>query len=138
MSGDQLTEGVTGATVVVANDYEFEILKQKTGLNEKGILAHSRVLVVTRGAHGSTVITAESRTDVPAVPPRRVVDPTGVGDAFRGGFMKGLILGLPYTACAQLGSVAATYVLEHLGGQSHSYSWEEFKTRHAAHFGRIP
>jgi adenosine kinase len=135
MSGDELKEGAVGAAVLIANDYEFEILKQKTGLSEHDMLDGTNVLVVTRGEHGSSVITRERRVDISAVAPRRIVDPTGVGDGFRGGFMKGLALGLPYTACAQLGSVAATYVLEHLGGQSHAYSWAEFKTRHDDHFG---
>ena len=63
---------------------------------------------------------------MPAVTPHRIVDPTGVGDAFRGGLMKGLALGLPLRRCAQIGSVAATYALEHLGGQSHAYTWDEF------------
>jgi len=135
MSGDALREGAVGAAVLIANDYEFELLKQKTGLGERGILEHSQVLVVTHGEHGSSVITADGRTDVPAVTPRRIVDPTGVGDGFRGGFLKGLALGLPYTACARMGSVAATYVLEHLGGQSHAYTREEFSTRYEEHCG---
>jgi len=72
---------------------------------------------------------------VPAVPPHRIVDPTGVGDAFRGGFLKGMARGASYTVCARLGSVAATYALEHLGGQSHAYSWHEFLARYEAHYG---
>jgi adenosine kinase len=72
------------------------------------------------------------------VTPRRIVDPTGVGDAFRGGLMKGLALGLPYAKSAELGSVAATYALEHLGGQSHAYSWNEFAQRYQEHFGPLP
>ena len=72
------------------------------------------------------MLTRRGRVDVPAVTPHRIVDPTGVGDAFRGGLMKGLALGLPYDIAAQLGSVAATYALEHLGGQSHAYTWDEF------------
>jgi adenosine kinase len=135
MSGDALREGAVGARVLIANDYEFELLKQKTGLDEAGILEQSHVLVVTHGEHGSSVVTRDGRHDVPAVPPRRIVDPTGVGDGFRGGFLKGMALGLPYTACAQIGSVAATYVLEHLGGQSHAYSRTEFSVRYAEHFG---
>ena len=63
---------------------------------------------------------------MPAVTPDRIEDPTGVGDAFRGGFMKGLAMGVPFPVCAQLGSVAATYALEHLGGTSHAYTWNEF------------
>jgi adenosine kinase len=68
------------------------------------------------------------------VPPTRIEDPTGVGDAFRGGFMKGLAVGASYEVCARMGSVAATYALEYLGGTSHAYSLAEFKTRYAAHF----
>jgi len=136
MSGDELRDGVVGAALVICNDYELELLGKKTGLSETGILAHAGALVVTRGEHGSSVYTrGGDRVDVAPVAPRRIVDPTGVGDAFRGGLMKGLALGLPYDVCARLGSVAATYALEHLGGQSHAYTWDEFKSRYAAHFG---
>ena len=134
MSGDELKDGTIGAAIVICNDYEYEILKQKTGLDEAEILRHSDALIVTRGEHGSTIITKETRVNVSAVVPRRIVDPTGVGDAFRGGLMKGLALGLPYAESAQIGSVAATYALEHLGGQSHSYSFQEFMERYEAHF----
>jgi adenosine kinase len=71
------------------------------------------------------------------VRPRRIEDPTGVGDAFRGGFMKGLAMGAEYRVCAQIGSVAATYALEHLGGMSHNYTWDEFVTRYEATFGKF-
>jgi adenosine kinase len=137
MSGDELTEGVVGAAIVICNDYEFELLKQKTGLGESDILARSEALIVTRGEHGSSVITREGRSDVPAIEPRRIIDPTGVGDAYRGGFMKGIALGVPFSVCAQIGTVAATYALEHLGGQSHAYSWDEFRERYEQNFGTL-
>jgi len=135
MSGDELREGAVGATVVICNDYEYELLKQKTGLTEDEILQRSEALIITRGENGSSVIMPSGQIDVPAVPPKRIVDPTGVGDAFRGGLLKGLALGLPYAVSAQLGSVAATYALEHLGGQSHAYTWDEFRERYARSFG---
>ena len=138
MSGDELREGVTGAAVVICNDYEFELLRQKTGMNETDFLAVCEVLIVTRGEHGSSVLTARDRIDVPSVMPRRIVDPTGVGDAFRGGLLRGISLGLSHQVSAQMGSVAATYALEHLGGQSHAYSWQEFRERYEEHFGRLP
>ena len=75
---------------------------------------------------------------MPAVAPRRIVDPTGVGDAYRGGLLRGIALGLNYGVCAQIGSVAATYALEHLGGQSHAYTWGEFQRRYEEHFGPLP
>jgi adenosine kinase len=138
MSGDELKDGVRGATIVIVNDYELELLRQKTGLNEQDILTQTTALIVTRGEHGSSVITAAGRVDVAAVTPYRIVDPTGVGDAFRGGLLKGIALGLSYEIAARIGSVAATYALEHLGGQSHAYTWAEFKGRYEEHFGVVP
>ena len=137
MSGDELRDGITGAKIVICNDYEFELIKQKTGLAEADILRLAEVLIVTRGEEGSSVITTAGTTNVPAVMTPRVVDPTGVGDAFRGGLMKGIALGLPYAVAAQLGSVAATYALEHLGGLAHSYTIDEFKHRYEEHFGAL-
>ena len=137
MSGSELADGVKGAAIVIVNDYELELLRQKTGKSEPDLLLDARALIVTRGEKGSTVITAERSIDVPAVTPHRIVDPTGVGDAFRGGLMKGIALGLPYDVCARIGAVAATYALEHLGGQSHSYTWKEFAARYEQHFGPL-
>jgi adenosine kinase len=135
MSGDELRDGIVGATIVICNDYEFELIRQKTGLDERGVLEHARALVVTRGERGCSIFEASGRSDVAAVAPHRIVDPTGVGDAFRGGFLKGMAHEADYVLCAQLGSVAAAYALEHLGGQSHAYSWPEFRDRFEAHFG---
>jgi adenosine kinase len=138
MSGDELKEGAVGATIVICNDYEFELLRQKTGMSEADILASgSEALIITKGEHGSSVLTLAGQTDVPAVMPRRIVDPTGVGDAFRGGFLRGTALGLSYQVCAQIGSVAAAYALEHLGGQSHAYTWAEFRERYEEQFGPL-
>jgi adenosine kinase len=135
MEGDQLRDGLTGAAIVIVNDYELELLRQKTGMSEADILVVAGALIVTRGEHGSSIITGAGRVDVPAVPPARIVDPTGVGDAFRGGLMRGISLGLSYEQSARMGSVAATYALEHMGGLSHAYTWEEFRARYQEHFG---
>jgi adenosine kinase len=137
MSGDELRDGLLGATIVICNDYEFELIRQKTSLDERGILDHTQALIVTRGENGCTILQAHGAVDVPAVSPHRLVDPTGVGDAFRGGFMKGMAASADYQTCAQLGSVAATYALEHLGGQSHAYTWAEFTTRYESQFGAL-
>jgi adenosine kinase len=134
MDGAALAEGISGAFMVIVNDYEFELVRQKTGLSEEDVQRQVELLVVTRGENGCSVFSKGSRVDVPAVTPARIEDPTGVGDAFRGGFMKGLATGATYEVCARMGSVAATYALEYLGGTSHSYTVAEFKTRYAAHF----
>ena len=137
MDGAQLKDGIVGAHIVICNDYEFELIRQKTGMQEADVLAVASTLIITRGEHGSTVITRDSRIDVPAVPPDRIVDPTGVGDAFRGGLMKGIASGRSLEVSAKMGSVAATWALEHLGGTSHAYTWPEFVQRYEAHFGAI-
>jgi adenosine kinase len=134
MAGDELSDGLIGASILVCNDYEYELLKQKTGLNEQEILKQIETLIITRGERGSSILTREGEDHVAAVAPRRIVDPTGVGDAFRGGLIKGLALDLPAHVAAQLGSVAATYALEHLGGTSHAYTFKEFMARYEEHF----
>ncbi|NQW03609.1 MAG: carbohydrate kinase family protein [Acidobacteria bacterium] len=137
MSGDELKDGIVGATMVICNDYEFELIRQKTGMSEADVVKQSGVLIVTKGENGSSILEHGRQTDVPAVAPANIADPTGVGDAYRGGFMKGLAQGASYDICAQLGSVAATYVLEHLGGSSHSYTLAEFTGRYEQHFGAL-
>jgi adenosine kinase len=137
MSGDELKDGIIGAKMLVANDYEFELLRQKTGMGEGDVLQEAEALIVTRGEEGCSIYTGGDRIDVRAVTPHRIVDPTGVGDAFRGGLMKGLASGATYAVSAQLGSVAATYALEHLGGTSHAYTFDEFRRRYEEHFGEL-
>ena len=151
MSGDELRDGISGARLVICNDYEFELIRQKTGMGEDGVLGQAQSLVITRGEEGCSLYEkapgsgirdsglgdAISRVDVKAIAPHRIIDPTGVGDAFRGGLMKGMAVGRPLKECAQLGSVAATYALEHLGGQSHAYTMKEFGGRYAEHFGTL-
>jgi len=159
LSGDELRDGISGARVVICNDYEFELIRQKTGLGEYAILGQATALVITRGEDGCSVYEGEggrgrgeegrgkreggsgkgegARVDIKAITPHRIIDPTGVGDAFRGGLMKGMACGKSFKECAQLGTVAATYALEHLGGQSHAYTVREFSERYAQHFGPL-
>ena len=137
MSGTELADGLVGSLAIICNDYELELIRQKTGLDEDGLLEKARVLVVTRGEHGCSIFESGGRTDVAAVTPSRIVDPTGVGDAFRGGLMKGLASGADFVVSAKLGAVAAAYALEHLGGQSHAYTWGEFRERFHVSFGAL-
>jgi adenosine kinase len=137
MAGDELADGIAGAEVLICNDYEFELILKKTGLTQADILARANRLVVTRGEHGSSVIAPTGQTDVPAVTPHRIADPTGVGDAYRSGFMTGLAHGAEDLVSARMGSVAAAYALEHLGGQSHAFTWAEFSERYERQFGPL-
>ncbi|MCX6552910.1 MAG: carbohydrate kinase family protein [Acidobacteria bacterium] len=137
MSGDELKDGVVGAHIVICNDYEYEIIREKTGMDAAAMLRHSEAVVVTKGEKGASIMLRDRTIDVPAVTPHTMADPTGVGDAFRGGFMKGLAAGAGYEVCGRLGSVAATYALEHMGGSSHSYTWDQFRARYEEHFGAL-
>ena len=137
LSGEEILHGLRGARMLISNDYEHELIRDKTGLSEQELLRSVESVIVTKGAHGATVVDRHGRAHVPAVPPEREADPTGVGDAYRGGLMKGLARGLDLRTSAQVGSVAATYALEHMGGQSHSYTLPEFLVRYERHFGTV-
>jgi len=137
MGGDDLRDGVVGAHIVICNDYEYAIIREKTGMDAEAMLVTADAVVVTKGEKGAEIRRRDGVIEVPAVTPRTIADPTGVGDAFRGGFMKGMACGADYETCGRLGIVAATYALEHLGGSSHQYSWDEFAARYAAHFGPL-
>ncbi len=137
MGGDDIRSGVVGAHIVICNDYEYEIIREKTGLDAAAMLRQAVAVVVTKGEKGAAIALRDRTIEVPAVPPASVVDPTGVGDAFRGGFMKGLAVGADFETCGRMGSVAATYALEHMGGSSHSYTVAEFRARYERHFGPL-
>lgn len=137
MGGEELRDGLRGAAFLICNDYEFELLRQKTGLQEADVLREAGGLIVTRGEHGCSIQSDGRRVEVPAVSPARIVDPTGVGDAFRAGFMRGLSSGASLEVSGRMGSVAAAYVLEHLGGSNHAFTWEEFTARYEEHFGAL-
>jgi adenosine kinase len=113
-------------------------LKQKTGLDEAGILDEVALLVVTRGADGASFVSKDRRVDVPVAKPKAIVDPTGVGDAFRGGLLTGLVRGYPWEVAGRIGALAAAYCLEQTGTMNHRYTLPEFVTRYRDNFGDAP
>lgn len=135
VGADSLCLGLEGANILILNDYEFELLKTRTGLTDAQIRAAvKQAVIITRGADGSE-IWSDRRVTVPVVPPQQIADPTGVGDAYRAGLLKGLALGLPWEVCGRIGALAATYTLECVGPQSQHYTLAEFKARYQEHFG---
>jgi adenosine kinase len=136
LSGAELTVGLMGSTVLIVNEYEFEMLREKTGLTVDQIqTAPSRACIVTLGVEGSRIWSEGVIYHIPAVTPPCVSDPTGVGDAYRAGLVKGLALGLSWDLAGRIGSIAAAYALEQPGPQSHRYSMADFLSRFEAHFG---
>jgi len=135
LSDDDLREGIDDSAITITNDYEFEMLRNRLHMAEAAFLDCAQVLIITRGADGSTILTREQRYDVPAVPTARPIDPTGVGDAYRAGLIRGLALGLPWDTIGRVAALAATYVLENHGPQNHRYTREEFTQRYRTQFG---
>ncbi len=134
MRGDELRRGVEGASALMVNDYEFELIKKHTGLSAAEILEGRQFTVVTRGEAGASIYVDGAEIQTPVVPPDRIADPTGVGDAFRGGFLTGFTRGLDWEICGKMGALAATYCLEHAGPQEHRYTPVEFVARFRKHF----
>ena len=135
LSDDDLRAGIDGSTITITNDYEFEMLRSRLHMDEVAFLKCAQVLIITRGPDGSTILTRERRYDIPAVLTARPIDPTGVGDAYRAGLIRGMALGLPWDTVGRVAALAATYVLENHGPQNHQYTREEFVQRYRTHFG---
>jgi adenosine kinase len=134
LEGTELARDMDGAYFLFCNDYEYGLISKKTGWDLKEMLKHVKVLVVTRGKEGANLYTDGQECFIPTVPEREIVDPTGVGDAFRGGFLTGYARGWDWTLCGEVGSLAAVYCLECRGPQSHTYTRQEFVERFRKHF----
>ena len=134
LEGPELARDMEGAHFLFVNDYEFGLISKKTGLDLEHMLKHVDVIVVTCGKDGSTIYAAGKEYNIPVVPEVQIVDPTGVGDAFRGGFLAGYARGWGWELCGQLGSLAATYCLEKKGTQNHTYTRLQFVRRFREHF----
>jgi adenosine kinase len=134
MEAEVLWAGILGAQALFVNDYEFGLVQKMTGMSAEDILRTAQFVVVTCGKKGSDIYTPSGVIHIPIVPTQQVVDPTGVGDAFRGGFLVGYARGWSLELCAQMGTLAATYCIEQTGPQGHAYTPEEFVTRFRLHF----
>ena len=134
LEGSELARDMEGATFLFCNDYEFGLISKKTGWDLQNILQHVKVVVVTRGKDGANLYTNGDDIFIPTVPEKEIVDPTGVGDAFRGGFLAGNAHGFDWKLCGEIGSLAAVYCLEQRGPQAHNYTRKEFVQRFRSHF----
>jgi adenosine kinase len=133
--GAELTRFIELATWVAVNDYEAELLMERTGLSLADIAGKVDALVVTRGERGSEIHTGGKRIDIPCVPVEKVVDPTGCGDAFRAGMMHGLSRGLDWETTGRIASLMGAIKITHQGGQNHAPSLAEIEERFEQAFG---
>lgn len=134
LEGHELARDMEGANFLFCNDYEFGLISKKTGWSLDQMLEHVKVLVITRGKDGADLYAGEDAVHIPTVPEDEIVDPTGVGDAFRGGFLTGYSRGFDWKLCGEIGSLAAVYCLEQKGPQKHNYTRAEFIERFRKHF----
>ncbi len=134
LRAEELAAGIDGCFLLIVNEYEFHMILEKTGWTEDDVLARAGGLIITLGERGSHLRIANEEHHIPIVPPLRITDPTGVGDAFRAGLLRGYSLGAPWGVAGRMGSLAATFVLEQLGTQSHHFTPAEFVTRFRQHF----
>jgi adenosine kinase len=132
--GEELTFGVEGAEIVIVNEYEHSALCKKTGLSQADILSKARILIITRGISGAEIFIGSDQIHIPIFPTDKIVDPTGVGDAFRAGLLRGMSAGFDWALCGEIGALAAAYVLEEKGPQNHSFTMSEFVGRFRQHF----
>ena len=132
--GAELQRFISQARWVTVNDYEWQLVQQKTGLGVSEILQRVAALIVTRGAAGSTIHTRHGEIAIPAAPARKVVDPTGCGDAYRAGLIHGLLHGLDWRATGQTASLMGALKIESRGTQNHRFTPAEFEQRLAAAF----
>jgi adenosine kinase len=133
LSEGEVLFGLDGAFAVFINEYEFALIQKKTGFSAEDILRRVGFMVVTRGKEGASIYTRSEIVQVPVIPPVKIEDPTGVGDAFRGGFLAAFHYGLDWQICGLVGSLAATYCLERPGPQGHFFTPEEFVRRLREH-----
>jgi adenosine kinase len=134
-SGAELIEFINEATYVAANDYEFEMLMDRTGLTLADIAGRLEALIVTRGEKGSEIYAKGERHEIPCVPAAAVVDPTGCGDAFRAGLLFGIVNGYDWPTTGRLASLMGSIKIAHQGGQNHVATKEQIADKFEAAFG---
>ena len=134
LSDEEIKEGLDGSLALFVNKYELGMIKKRIGYSDQEIRNCSQFSVVTLGEEGSIIYWREKELEIPIVAPNQITDPTGVGDAFRGGFLSGYARGWDLETCGRMGAVAAAFCLEQEGPQGHSFSPGEFVSRFRQHF----
>lgn len=136
LTGEELREGILKAQVVVVNSYEFELLKEKTGLSKKELVQKIPTLIVTKSEKGSDIYNYGKHINIGIAIPREIKDPTGVGDAYRAGIITGMSCGFGWELTGQVAATAASFAIEEYGTQNHYFEPAEFNERLKKNFGQ--
>ncbi len=134
-TGDDFKQFIEQATWVCVNDYESQLLQDRTGWSPHDIAERVKALIVTRGGEGSHIYLSGKRIDIPAAPVNAIVDPTGCGDAFRGGLLYGLINQLDWEVTGRMAALMGAIKIEQHGTQNHDFTLDEFRDRYQIAFG---
>jgi len=135
LSADDIRNGITGAKVFISNDYELALVLEKSGWTEEDVLERVEILVTTLGEKGSRIRTRKDIFEIPVSPPKKVVDPTGAGDAYRAGLIKGLLSNWPLEVAGRFAGVMAAYAVEVYGTQEYLTSFSTARARYKESFG---
>jgi adenosine kinase len=130
ISSDQMISMISGAALMISNDYELEMIRKMTGLDKPEILEKASAIITTLGEHGSVLCNGNEEITVPVAKACQLKDPTGAGDAYRAGLIKGMVLGKELIEAAKMGAACASFVVEHHGTQEHRFTFEEFWERY--------
>ncbi|MFA5070051.1 MAG: carbohydrate kinase family protein [Patescibacteria group bacterium] len=134
LTRSELIKGILGAKIVIANDYEIELMLKKTGLTKKKIFDKIELLITTLGPGGALFETKNRIIKIPPAKPKNTCDPTGAGDAFRAGLIKGLAEGYPLEKVGRLAALVSVYTVEKYGTQTHHFTWSDLKKRYYINF----
>lgn len=129
LSREELLDGIKGSKVTISNDYEIQMISNKIGCSEDDLLNYTEILVITKGAEGSIIRSKDKKTFIPAAKAYEVLDPTGAGDAYRAGIIKGVLNNYSHEYMGRLASLCGVYAVEKHGTSEHHYTKEEFDAR---------
>lgn len=130
LSGAMIKRSLSGAEVLIGNDYEISLITKKTGWTINAIIDKVGMLIITKGEKGSLIHQGKKKYNIPAVKIKKTIDPTGAGDAYRAGLIKGLVNGWPIEKTCRLASVVASYAVEKRGTQEHKFNWSYIRERY--------
>jgi adenosine kinase len=137
--GDEFRSMVGKATYVIVNDYESQLLQQRTGWSAQEIADRVDAYIVTQGPRGSVILLADgTRHEIPPARERQVVDPTGCGDAYRAGLIFGLMRGYDLPTCGRMASLMGALKVEHPGTQNQRFDYAQFAAEYQKQFGHVP
>ncbi len=134
-NGAELRQMIEQSTYVTVNDYESNLLQEKTGLDTKAIAERVEAYLITRGPQGSEIHSRSGTLHIPAASPRRVVDPTGCGDAYRAGLIFGWMQGMDMPTTGRIASLMGALKIEHLGPQNQRFDYATFSNEFRQQFG---